>query len=115
MPIPTQFDRKLGEIDDLQAVVMIRLRTLQRAGVRGDPDSVREPLDRYVDAVKALAASSDEIVRSILPAARSGGEEPFGAIRSDERVRHRSRRMDYLVARRADRPDGMLAELDFAR
>jgi len=28
---------------------------LQRAGSRGDPEAVRDPLDRYVDAVKALA------------------------------------------------------------
>jgi len=53
MPIPTAFDRHLGEIDDLQAVVMIRLRTMQRAGARYDPESVREPLDRYVEAVRA--------------------------------------------------------------
>jgi hypothetical protein len=34
---------------------MIRLRTMQRAGARRDAESVREPLDRYVEAVKALA------------------------------------------------------------
>jgi len=55
MPIPTQFDKRLGEIDDLQAGVMIRLRILERAGPRRDPETVREPLDRYVEAVKALA------------------------------------------------------------
>lgn len=48
-------DRQLGEIDDLAAVVMIRLRTLYRAGVRGDPETVRDAPDQYVRAVKAMA------------------------------------------------------------
>jgi hypothetical protein len=55
MAIPTEYDRQLGEIDDLAAVVMIRLRTLQRAGSRADPESVRAPLDSYVRAVRSLA------------------------------------------------------------
>jgi hypothetical protein len=29
MPIPTDYDRRLGEIDDFAAVVMIRLRILK--------------------------------------------------------------------------------------
>ena len=55
MPIPTELDRRLGEIDDLAAVVMIRLRTFIRAGVRSDPETVRDALDQYVAAVKAQA------------------------------------------------------------
>ena len=46
---------QLCEIDDLAAVVMIMLRTLQRAGARGDPMDIRDALDRYVEAVKSLA------------------------------------------------------------
>jgi hypothetical protein len=34
---------------------MIRVRTLQRAGDRRDPETVRDPLYRYIKAVKALA------------------------------------------------------------
>jgi hypothetical protein len=34
MPVPTQHDRDMAEIDDLHGVVMIRLRTLQHAGTR---------------------------------------------------------------------------------
>ena len=55
MPIPTEHDRQLGEIDDLAALVMIRLRTFHRAGARGDADNVRDAVDQYVAAVKALA------------------------------------------------------------
>jgi hypothetical protein len=55
MPIPTEYEMRLGEIDDLAAVVMIRLRTLQRAGRGADPEIIRQPLDAYVAAVKALA------------------------------------------------------------
>jgi hypothetical protein len=55
MPIPTEHDRRLGEIDDLAAVVMIRLRTFYRAGVRGDPEAIRDALDQYVAAMKAQA------------------------------------------------------------
>jgi hypothetical protein len=53
--IPTEHDRKLGEIDDLGASVMIRLRTLYRAGARGNPETVRDALDQYIRAVKSLA------------------------------------------------------------
>jgi hypothetical protein len=31
-PIPTPFDHKLAEIDDLAAAVMIKLRTIRHAG-----------------------------------------------------------------------------------
>jgi len=53
MAIPTQFDARLGEIDDLAAVVMIRLKTLHRSG--GNPESVRTALEQYNDKVLALA------------------------------------------------------------
>jgi len=32
MPIPTQHDRDLAEVDDFHSVVMVRLRTLARDG-----------------------------------------------------------------------------------
>jgi hypothetical protein len=60
MPIPTEYDRKLGEIDDLAGVVMIRLRTLQHAGSRRDGESVRAALDQYAAAVRALALDAGE-------------------------------------------------------
>jgi len=55
MPIPTEYDARLGEIDDLAAAVMIKLRTLQRAGAHGKPETVKEPLRQYVEAVCSLA------------------------------------------------------------
>jgi hypothetical protein len=55
MPIPTEYDRQLAEIDDLQAVVMIRLRTLRHAGAHHGAEAVCEALEQYVKAVKALA------------------------------------------------------------
>jgi hypothetical protein len=55
MATPTAYNRGLGEIDDLHGVEMIRLRALQRAGAHRDSESVREAIDRYVAAVRALA------------------------------------------------------------
>jgi len=60
MPIPTEHDARLCEIDDLAAVVMIKLRTLQRAGAHGKPETVREPLRQYVEAVCSLAELKNE-------------------------------------------------------
>jgi hypothetical protein len=51
MPIPTHIDAALGEIDDLHAVVMVRVRTWHHAGPGRDPKSIREALQAYVDAV----------------------------------------------------------------
>jgi len=55
MPIPTQHDRDLAEVDDFHSVVTVRLRTLHHAGPRRDGASVREALARYVEAVETLA------------------------------------------------------------
>lgn len=53
MAIPTEHDRKLGEIADLAALVLLKLRVLHRTGkVQGD---VREALDQYCEAVRTLA------------------------------------------------------------
>jgi hypothetical protein len=57
MPVPTQHDRDMAEIDDLHGVVLIRLRTLQHAGARHVGASVREAVEQYVAAVTALAAT----------------------------------------------------------
>jgi hypothetical protein len=55
MPIPTETDMRLGEIADLAALVLIKLRNLQRTGGRGDPVDVEAALERYCEAVKSLA------------------------------------------------------------
>jgi hypothetical protein len=39
-PIPTRFDRKLGDIDDLAGAVMIKLRTIRHAGNARDLDGL---------------------------------------------------------------------------
>jgi hypothetical protein len=44
MPIPTDAERRLGEIDDLHSVVLVRLRTWHHAGPDRDPKSIREAL-----------------------------------------------------------------------
>jgi hypothetical protein len=54
MSIPTQIDAALGEIDDLHAVVMVRVRTWHHAGPNRDPKSIREALQVYADAVTAF-------------------------------------------------------------
>jgi hypothetical protein len=55
MPIPTPFDHRLAEIDDLAAAVMIKLRTIRHAGDARDVSGLRELLQTYVDQVMALA------------------------------------------------------------
>lgn len=55
MPIPTQHDRAMAEIDDLHGVVVIRLRTMRYSGARQGAAGVREALREYTDAVMALA------------------------------------------------------------
>jgi hypothetical protein len=55
MPIPTPYDRSLGEIDDLHGCVLIKLRTLQHAGAGHGVTGLRELLQTYVDQVLALA------------------------------------------------------------
>jgi hypothetical protein len=55
MPIPTQHDRAMAEVDDLHGVVMIRLRTLQHAGARRGVAGVRLALEDYATAVLTLA------------------------------------------------------------
>ena len=51
MPIPTQFDRAIAEIDDLGVAVLNRLRIYHRAGPNRDPASIRAALQDYVTAV----------------------------------------------------------------
>ena len=55
MPIPTTFDRRLAEVDNAAACVLLRLRNLHYAGPNRDPASVREALQTYADLVVALA------------------------------------------------------------
>ena len=58
MPIPTQHDRDLGEIDDAASSIMVQLRTMQHAAARDVPRmraALRERLQTYVDQVMALA------------------------------------------------------------
>jgi hypothetical protein len=52
---PLDMTIQLCEIDDLAAIVMIRLRTLQRSGARRDAEGLPDALGRYVEAVKSLA------------------------------------------------------------
>jgi hypothetical protein len=54
VPIPSALDRKMAEIDDLAAGVVISLRTL-RHSPGYDPRQVRERLQVFCDAVIALA------------------------------------------------------------
>ena len=51
MPIPTIEDHKLGEIDDLHACIVTKLRTLRFAGKARDPRGLRELVQRYANAV----------------------------------------------------------------
>jgi hypothetical protein len=53
MPIPTETDRKLGELDDLAASVLVSLRVLRHTP--GDGRQVRERLQVFNDAVVDLA------------------------------------------------------------
>ena len=54
MPIPTQYDRDLAEIDDLHGFVIIRLRTLQHGGAGHNGGDVRQAWEQYTAAVTAL-------------------------------------------------------------
>jgi hypothetical protein len=61
MPIPTQFDRDLGEIDAMAKSVMVTLSTMHRANPNDRLKMrirLRERLEQFVDAVMT-AASSD--------------------------------------------------------
>ena len=62
MPIPTAFDGKLGEIDDLAGGIMVQLRTMRHANERDWPrmrEVLRERLQKYVNAVMAAADEVD--------------------------------------------------------
>ncbi|AWM07624.1 hypothetical protein [Bradyrhizobium symbiodeficiens] len=49
MPVPTQADHQLDDLENLHGAVMIKLRTWQHAGRRRDPEAVRRLLQAYVD------------------------------------------------------------------
>jgi hypothetical protein len=58
MPIPTAYDGKLGEIDDIAGSIMISLRTMATAAPKDVPGMravLRERLQSYVDTVMAAA------------------------------------------------------------
>jgi hypothetical protein len=50
MPIPTAIDGTLREIDDMHAVILVRLRTFHHSD-RRDPRSIREALQDYNDKI----------------------------------------------------------------
>jgi hypothetical protein len=63
MAIPTDFDRRLGEIDNAASGILTHLRVLQRAAPRDVSDMrqrLRENLQSYADLVLALANESGE-------------------------------------------------------
>jgi hypothetical protein len=62
MPIPTQIDHRLAEIDDLAAGVLICLRTMRHSPV--EPDQLRMRLQAFVDAVTGTA---NEIINGVDP------------------------------------------------
>ncbi|MCP3382861.1 hypothetical protein NLM31_21065 [Bradyrhizobium sp. CCGUVB4N] len=51
MGIPTIQDMRLAEVEHLHNVVLVRCRNFMHAGPRRDPASIREALQKYVDAV----------------------------------------------------------------
>jgi hypothetical protein len=51
MAIPTKDDGDLSMIDDLNGVILVRLRTLRYAGQGRDSAPIREALQSYVDKV----------------------------------------------------------------
>jgi hypothetical protein len=51
MSIPGDIERRLGEIDDLHSLVLVRLRSWHHAGPTRDPRQISEALRQYVDAV----------------------------------------------------------------
>jgi len=54
MAIPSSIDGTLSEIDDLHAVVMVRVRVWHHGGPDRDPRRITEALRAYVDAVTAF-------------------------------------------------------------
>jgi hypothetical protein len=59
MPIPTDFDRKLGAIDDAHSLILIKLRTMQYGGAPRDARAeLRVALQDYADQVM-VAATED--------------------------------------------------------
>ena len=59
MPIPTAYDQRLAEIDDLHGAVTVRLRTYRYAGQNRDPASIRKALQAYVEAVTDCVNGAD--------------------------------------------------------
>ena len=58
MAIPTAFDGKLGEIDDIASGVLVQLRNMRHGAERDRPRmraALRERLQGYVDLVMAAA------------------------------------------------------------
>jgi hypothetical protein len=55
MPIPTETDRKLAELDDMAASIMVALRVLRFGGPSNDGRQVRERLQIFCDNVVELA------------------------------------------------------------
>jgi hypothetical protein len=58
MPIPSAFDRKVAQLDDLAASVLISVRVLRHTP-GADPRQLRERLQAFCDAVLSAA---DEII-----------------------------------------------------
>jgi hypothetical protein len=52
----------LAEIKYLHALVVVRLRSWQRAGPNRDPASIRQGLQDYCDAVIALVNDAEVII-----------------------------------------------------
>jgi hypothetical protein len=61
MPIPTQLDHQLAEIDDLGAGLLVTLRTMRWSHT--DPEQLRlrlqEFCDRVIDCANEIVASRD--------------------------------------------------------
>jgi hypothetical protein len=56
MGIPTAADHALAEIDDLHALVLVRLRTFHYSDAR-DPKNVIDALREYVDKVQDFVSA----------------------------------------------------------
>ena len=54
MPIPSEIDRRLNELDDMAAGILVRLRVLKN-NPNYDPRQVRERLQSFCDAVLDVA------------------------------------------------------------
>ncbi|WP_426418480.1 hypothetical protein [Bradyrhizobium genosp. A] len=59
MAIPTPNDHALAELEALHGVVMVRCRTLLRAGQRRDKAAIVDALAAYVDAAVEFANGLD--------------------------------------------------------